>query len=273
MAIYGSRGTSCFLGFPLHAGTTKMSTAIVRVLTCEGFVIAADGRQTDDDNVVITDSAQKLFNISSAARDLVCALCGTTVITEDANVDKFAWDLALEVRRASHSVSLRRSKNLEAYTARLCNPINEALRRANKTGRIKKYPCPKSGMDERGTTIAEVMLDGYFDGIPSRVSARFYHEDQKLRDPEITLDSLNIDGYYFHGSGKISAKLFEGNQLKTSSINNAIGQALRYIAICASPEGRQIDEDCPNIGGHVHIATIRPRSGFEWVPGREPITP
>lgn len=270
MAFYGSRGTSCLVEFSLCASSIDMSTAIVRVLTNEGFVIAADGIQRRDDGKIITKSLQKIFPIRDKDKELACALCGTTTIIDDRD-QRVAWDLASEVLKSSRSVALRRSKNLGAYATRLCRPINEALKRARKSGRIDKYPCPKSGMDERGTTIAELMLDGYYHGIPSRVSARFFHVDQKLDQPEINQQSLSIEGYYFLGSDKI-AKTFANQPSKISSIDNAIEQAVKYISLCASPEGRLIDGECPEIGGHIHVSIITPNRGFYWAPDRAPLS-
>jgi hypothetical protein len=39
-----------------------------------------------------------------------------------------------------------------------------------------------------------------------------------------------------------------------------------YIEACCSQEGRKLDPDgCEGIGGHIHVATVKPRSGFQWI--------
>jgi hypothetical protein len=44
-----------------------------------------------------------------------------------------------------------------------------------------------------------------------------------------------------------------------------------YIQASADPEAAKVDEYANAIGGHIHMATITPTEGFQWVPGFEPI--
>jgi hypothetical protein len=47
-----------------------------------------------------------------------------------------------------------------------------------------------------------------------------------------------------------------------------------YIKACSGPEALAMDpKPCAGIGGRVHIATITPKDGFQWVPGFEPVPP
>src|SRR5690242_9871498 len=58
-----------------------MSTAIVRIYTQEGFVIAADGRRRRTrDWKIISDHVQKVFPVVEPGRSIAYAMTGTTQI-------------------------------------------------------------------------------------------------------------------------------------------------------------------------------------------------
>ena len=150
-----------------------------------------------------------------------------------------------------------------------------------RNGKIAEYPTPKAMMKERGSSIAAILIDGYYKGAPSRVQARFFHENQELCEPEIVPEAPILDRYDVHGSDKILnvfgdsedprlSKYGKRRGRVISSIENAIRFAHGYITACTSPEGLLIDSECPGIGGHIHVAIITPDEGFRWAPGYEP---
>ena len=124
------------------------------------------------------------------------------------------------------------------------------------------------------------MLEGYYQGIPSRVNVRFFHENQKLAEPEIVVSSL--DGPEVFGSAIVSELLFDANNERfarfrkkwnTASLAGAVEICKTYILACSCPEALEVDKDfCAGIGGHIHVATITRASGFKWAPGLEPVT-
>ena len=69
-----------------------MSTAIIRIYTREGFVIAADGlrRKINSKNPVAT-AAQKIFPTSSRWGTLAFAFAGTTEYEESDSGFKMDW--------------------------------------------------------------------------------------------------------------------------------------------------------------------------------------
>src|ERR1017187_1690816 len=80
-----------------------MSTAISRVYTKDGFVVAADGRaQNSEDGSIISDSTQKIFLINQPNISLAYSLAGTVGITPEKS-DNVIFDFYDESRRAVES--------------------------------------------------------------------------------------------------------------------------------------------------------------------------
>jgi hypothetical protein len=260
-----------------------MSTAIVRIYTEEGFVIAADGRQVREDGLPFNDGAQKIFPLCDERGSLAYAICGTTLMTSDDDTNEPVWDLAAEMAHAIKSLSGRKSKNLFGYATRLSRPINRHLKEAKQNGNIAKYPTETDMIDHDGSMIAEALIDGYYNGVPSRVSIKLYHRSQQLAEPEVFRDSIPTGSYVIHGSKLISEsfrnpadrRFADYGQLAWTNSPVTLSEAIKvsegYIRACSSPEAIQMDAKCAGIGGHIHIATITPKDGFRWVPGYEPI--
>jgi hypothetical protein len=56
------------------------------------------------------------------------------------------------------------------------------------------------------------------------------------------------------------------------TLSDAVEAGRNYIEACSSPVALEIDKEiCQGIGGHIHVATITPTAGFEWLipPKRE----
>lgn len=96
-----------------------MSTAIARIYTPEGFVVAADGRAYDPDNrMVISDSVQKIFPIEQSRRRLAYALAGTAGLTRK-NSPEVVFDFVSETAKAVEALAETRPRSLRHYaTAR-----------------------------------------------------------------------------------------------------------------------------------------------------------
>ena len=262
----------------IGSGCIQMSTAIIVAYTENGFVVAADGRSLDSrDPTKHDDSVQKIFPIEDAARALAFAVSGAAVIGSDAGED-FSF-----VAEANHGAQALRSSawsDLEGYGREFARIINKALRKAKDTGRIAAFPTSKNLAGERGTTIARIVLAGYYSDQPSRIEVRFRHDNEGLSHPEITTGHLEFAVQW--GSERI-AKIWMTDQrfaahrpLLTghmSMIEHAVKIATGYIAACSDPAALQIDEEiCRGIGGRIHAATITPSGGFHWVPGYEPLS-
>jgi len=255
-----------------------MPTAIVRAYSKDGFVIAADRRFSNfTKRKPISDDRQKVFPIGN--RPLAYSMIGITKLghrDETIETPRFEFDLA--VAKGVQSTSMRDSWSMEHYARKLCWPIYAALRDAVRGGEVgMSFKLPPD--DRRGSPIVNLLLDGYVDGRPNRVTVRFYHEDGKVGEPEILSEEVELDKAWFYGSPLVANK-FMGDDSAFSKYRKArppahpsmklsehISIALGYLESCSSEEGLAVDPECWNIGGLPSIATITPADGFQWVPG------
>jgi hypothetical protein len=256
-----------------------MSTAIFRRYTPHGFIIAADSRNSNPlDHSVISNECQKIFCIRNCEGTFAMVFSGTVGITADEG-EELVWDLCQEALKSAASLESRRTSTLHGMAVRICRPVNQLLREIKKDGRTSKYPDFEPFIvGDGGTTIARLFIDGYHRGIPARVNVRFWHETQRLMEPDIRHVDLYL-GDIIYGSATIGDLLwrsedprFSALRLKPSGdpITDAIQTSESYIRACSIPEAAAIDERCYAIGGDPQIATITPAGGFQWVPGYEP---
>lgn len=253
-------------------------TAIVHTLTPEGFVLAADGRSSGViDGSVLSDTAQKIFPIKTPAGAFAYSIAGTIEIVTDDRLE-VAVDLADEVRKSAESLANRKTKDLAGYAVRLCRPIIRALRDAREAGRFTHYPShePRTPF-ERGQTILRIQIDGFREGYPSSVTIRLFHENDSLREPEITTQANNLGLHRTFGRQEIGKLLWETDDPRFAAyrgrpvfreamtMRDAIEQSRSFILAHTDPEAIAIDPQCQAIGGHIHIATITPSDGFKWL--------
>jgi hypothetical protein len=271
----------------------RSMSVIVRTFTPEGFVIAADGLDTGAENgAVLTKDAQKIFPIESPCGSFAASICGAARIADDAQRD-IAVDINAELIKSFNSLRHRKTRNLLGYANRLAPPIYTAMRSAVESGLIRSYPTLfDSVVGERGSTITRIMLDGDDGGHPSSVTIRFFHENGVLAEPEIQPQELLCGMHRAYGSDVIAQIIFgpdderlaihKGTRMFETyrvpwlfadevNLQNAVERSNRYIEACSDPEAASMDPFCARMGGHIHIATVTPREGFQWVSGYEPI--
>ena len=271
------------LSVDIHGDATDMSTAIFRMYLDDGFVIAADGRQTKGLNdEPVSDGIQKIFPIHDDNKQLGYSMCGTHLFTTN-DGSRVIWDLHEEVEKAVLDPITRRSSSLEGYATRLSRPIYRALETAKRTGEIESFLENMEKVYPRGKTIADLHIDGYYSRVPSRVTIRFFHVEQQLQHPSIFLDR-DIKRLDLYGSPRIWTVFDDTNDKRLApyrpkGYSKAVRWDLRtttkiaagYIAACSSPQGKEIDENAHRIiGGHTHIAIVTPE-GFRWAKGYEPM--
>lgn len=179
------------------------------------------------------------------------------------------------------SLNPLRSRNLVGFTTRLCRPVNQTLGDLKKRGRIDFYPDDgRSTAELRGCTISTVFVEGYFRGDPEQAVARFFHEKQVLREPEVSSHPCVQE--YVWGSNEVSRLINETQDPRFARyrvpysggeppLQLAIEIAKNYIQAHSDPAALDVDEKiCHAIGGRIHIATITPADGFRWVSGFDP---
>ena len=255
-----------------------MSTVIVRIYTNEGFVIASDGRKTrSEDQSILSDSAQKVFQAQSQANVIAYAIAGVAQLNPEGS-DEVVFDFVAEAEKAAGSIAFRKCKNLLGYAVRLCKPIYESLLDGYVSGRIPSLTAdPKSRPGQKGHTIASFFLAGFYDGVASHVCARFYTIDGKLADPEVLPYLIEPGKAVVYGPREIYYLMFETEDPRLSAyrrpkrrydeidLAEAIEISKNYICACADPALCKFD-GCSGVGGRVQIATITPAGGFQWVP-------
>jgi hypothetical protein len=277
-----------------------MSTALVYFFTDEGFVIAADGFNTlvsREGRQVTSDRAQKIFPVRGIEREAALSFTGRTTLY-DQTESYVAFDFPSAFVSAAHEIRFEPVENVSAFLSELCLIVLERLELTRLRVGLSKYPSPPNRLNPAEHTIISIHLDGYCSGYPVRAGATVYHINQEVAWDANSLHSLNCPKRYWsvlHGSDSIGALLFDTSDARLAqyrteacrrvaanykdsnigiTLQDAIEAARNYIAACSDPAIREIDiENCRGIGGRIHIATITPKDGFQWVPGLEPHYP
>jgi hypothetical protein len=259
----------------------QMPTAIARFYAPEGFAIAADGLKSNlRQPSLSTNDNQKIFEINEPGRQLAYSLAGIIDLSPDDESDDIVFELLPALAESVLKQANQKSKTLFDYARKIATPVNRQLAALKRAGTIRRYPIRPSPMAERGHTILRVYFDGYYGGIESRVYVRFYHENQRLSSPDVEREGVSPGGPITFGSTIVSNLLFTTADPRlarfrknwdTATLAGAVEICQSYIAACSSVEGRDLDNEvCSRIGGHIHIATISPEHGFQWVEGFRP---
>jgi hypothetical protein len=247
-----------------------MPTAIFRYFTNSGFVIAADGKTTDGD-----DKAQKIFEIKGAPG--AYALYGNIGVGDWREDTPVALDLGAETHKFIESASKEKLLNdFIGYAQDLADALYALLLKLKDAGVIPRY----DGLNEfndGNSTIAHIFLFGYSNGVPSEVDILFSHRNQVLRKPRLYAYGFRHSNPHAWGAEGLFKRMFEFHDPALAkfrrleipsppekiSLEGAATIGEDYIRACDSNEGRALDPWCSHIGGHIHIADIKP-SGFDW---------
>jgi len=162
-------------------------------------------------------------------------------------------------------------KYLAAVTEKVTDAINEA-KHANK---IKQFPVSRKTEDGDNWKIADILLAGYYSGVPSLCIAQITHGNGK----EAKCD-VNVYRDYRYmlllGSDIVRRAMYPApapdprfqRYVKDpiQSLKDAEECVTGYIAACSSDLGRELDPESWRItGGRTHVARITRSGGFEWV--------
>jgi hypothetical protein len=243
-------------------------------------MIAADGlRLKPDDPKYRKEDVQKIFCVNGPARTLAFALAGCVYTSTDTG---YVFDFAAEVGKGAKGLAAENPPTLSRFTEAISEIVSAALADAVYTKLLVKYPDADAGelIEELGSTIARLFLLGYYKSRPEWTSVRFWHENQVLQPPAVFSEPAKHGLARASGSDKIFNLLrdkqpdprFSIYYTDTSNYNlsKAIKFGENYIRACSDPLAAQIDPRCATIGGRIHIATITPESGFQWVEGFNP---
>jgi hypothetical protein len=261
-----------------------MPTAIVRTYTDDGFVIAADGRVCNSSSGEPTkENMQKVFRLGS--QPLAYSFTGAAMLgrADSHDSDEVLFDFIERFRCACQMVSARRFPTLQKYAERLSSIVYRSLQEALASNNID---LPEDGAEasERGHTIVNIQIDGYFAGYPSRAKIRYWHENQNLSEPDVITQELMPMTPELHGIPEIAKRIYrrdpelahylrplEPESHYSNAIIFAAIYARAFIEACAGPEGAKVaPAKSATINNRIHIAIITPRDGFQWLQGFEP---
>jgi hypothetical protein len=124
----------------------------------------------------------------------------------------------------------------------------------------------------------QIYFIGYFEGKSSRTDVRLFHRNQVLASPTILSPGVQPGQLEIAGSDVVVNSLYKTDDSRFASyrraapessqdlpLAEAIEVARNYIRACSDPNSAALDEKCKGIGGHIHIATIKPGEGFRWI--------
>lgn len=262
-----------------------MPTAIVRTYTGDGFIIAADGMAQDNNKKVTSLEKQKIFPFGGT-KLMAYSMAGQTKIGPDEGPETW-FDFKKRIDAAVKSVSMDRDATLTLYAERLKNRIRRELTDRCQGDKIRFDDTPSPHPGERGATIVYVFIDGYYKTLESSVTIRFYRHDQRFEADVIPQGQLVPQAHFYHGSTVIHDLIQDSDprfstdrflrplevpapRLSEAALRVVLYSRL-YIEACASPEGRALDDFCKTIGGKIHMVSITPKDGIDWVPGFEHI--
>lgn len=252
-------------------------TAIVRTRTPQGFAIVADGRCRRE-GVIRTETAQKIFPLESPIGPFAYTINGTAELFIG-DSEEILVSLAEETRRSAEFLRGRRTSNLTGYAVRLVRPAYNALKDVWESIDPQSHPSQPSLPGERGNTILRLSLDGYHGEFPESVGVRLFHENGRLREPEVLPERLQT-GFHMAAApapmiGQIlwmdendhRLSAYKGRRMWADEITlaDAIERSRLFIQAHSDPEAIVLDANCLEVGGHIHIATITPSEGFKWI--------
>jgi hypothetical protein len=261
-----------------------MSTAIAMVYTNEGFVMGADGRKRRSDDVIVSDSAQKLFPIDQSGVHVAYALAGSVGITPSETDTTVVFDFVTEIANALPAAHASSAKTLRDFVVALCAGAEAKLSDLKANGGIEKLPSDELTGE---SVICRLFFNGYYRGTPSRVFATFRHNNQIMQPTDVSEQPLYSGSVFGYGSMVIAEMLGRSSKSGTwvdsyrfsprnaRAVLRSEGIAMVKAHIMASSDPRAVELDptpCRAIGGHMVIATVTRKDGFRWVKGHEPKT-
>ncbi len=113
-----------------YDGYVPMSTAIARIYTSEGFVIAADGREWNPANQEqVSNSARKIFSVEQPRRQLAYAIAGAIRIPQ-IGTGETLFDFVSETARAIDKLTGSVNPDLLSFSKALKDELAPLVRQA-----------------------------------------------------------------------------------------------------------------------------------------------
>jgi hypothetical protein len=223
-------------------------TAIAWQYIPGGFTIGADGRRRNDEGGIETESAQKVYGVRLPSLRLAFAWSGTTSAQRTDGVWftlKDLTDFVLLSLDVSAVASF--SEFMTAFRDSLYVLLLAYIGKAVRSFETRE--------------IARAVFLAYFNGSPYVGEVTLNHDGSVVSVPQIWHSAPDFRFYVFSGSKFVYAKLKDKLSVEPKSLSEASALIRWYIE--ESGKYPDIDPDCANIGGHIHIGSLTP-SGFTW---------
>jgi hypothetical protein len=241
-------------------GGSGLSTAIVSTyVSSKGFIIGADGMSHNPATGQTILTAQKLFDIQHPDATLVYGWAGATIMNDDGGAEVFN----IQAASADVGKSLRPDAiNFDGYVGRFMDGVRSVLLRARETGRLPRYPDLHDHALGSGF-IARLLLVGYFCGSPCRAEAYLRHSSGVLQEPEIlNVECPPAENFCISNGSRIVWEILQPKVQAPKHLAEAANLVRRYLEDCIANRNRY--QDCKDIDGHIHMASLTPR-GFRWI--------
>jgi len=235
------------LAMPLDMPTVchdSCMTAILLSYTPEGFVIGADGRRTDGEKVV-SDETRKIYAVKSGSLAGAFAWSGNTVIHREG---KPAFDFA---KATSVLLPTIPSSSFPELVQMFCQALSSALSAFAVFG----FPTGK----------ANLLIAAYFGDEPWIADIQVPFQNGQAQKPFVERQGQPSVGrtFLFSGSKAIADQVWQGGEPPiVQSSEEAVELIRRYITACS--ENPNADTNASMIGGHIHIAVVRPDK-LKWI--------
>jgi hypothetical protein len=228
-------------------------TLIATVWSPEGFAIAADGLEWQEDHInseIMTEDVQKIFS------------------TPFVNDTGFAWAWVGYVRASFGS---GRRYDLKEITQRVMaelpdDDLDDPQSYFDKIAMriIYELEPPDSIPSSLPDSDDDVIFVGYLAGKPLWTEITFQRREGMFLPPvvlEPKIEPRNFNA--FAGSKTICRQMKDARKLSQPlNLSEAISAVHTYAKTCV--ESKESVPDCKNFGGTVHVATVT-KSGFSWV--------
>lgn len=228
-------------------------TAVVSVLTSKGFIVGADGRESDPKGNVLSESITKIFK--TEAGNVVAVYSWAEVVRVRSFFQYF--DLRTISGDAARALEKREYSTLSEYALAFAGYVFDLL-----SVWVANY---RPDLTQVGPSFACLFMVGYVGGEPQTATIRFPFRDGRIQNPVVLMalsdpvDSLNL----FVGSKTIYSKMrTDGLLAIPATANEAARLVTTYLETCIACN--ESVDDCRNIGGHIHVARLTPEKA-DWL--------
>jgi hypothetical protein len=269
LELYGDAetGDECF-SFGYSCGNSM--TAIAKIYTPDGFTVAADGRELHIvSGHIASEETQKIVRLYHTSGEMICAVAGVSRLVFGST----SVDIVNELSHAAVDIATKEVRNPDEYS-----------------GMLRDYVCRRvasfrpSFLASARETETHIDLDGYILGHPMRRKITLTYRSDRI-EGDVSSGELFPGGAVGRGSEIVWSILFGPigdsrlqsyrsvcQSRRPATISQSIEVCYSLIRAHCDPEAMSIDKThCESIGGHIHIATVTPTAGFQWVPGYEPV--